>query len=190
VTGRASQDAGGDEVTPSVCVVGEGESALSPAVGEGAGDSSGVGVGVGVPVAVGLGEVVPCGDDVGPVVPDCVGVDVGLGLVAVPVPVGDAEGEPVGVGDSEEPGLAEGSADVVTPGEPSGAGGALIRMSTIWALKLSSCSVISTRLYDVIPWANCRSWFHTWPRASRSSSPGSCSTDSTSWLAMAAVMHW
>jgi hypothetical protein len=179
-------------VTPCVCV-GEGESVVSPAVGDGVGDGVGddVGAGVGVDEEVadglGSGDVAPSGvgDVVGSVEPGCVGV--GAGVVTVPVPVGDAEGVPVGVGDIDEPGLSEGFAVVVAPGATS-AGGALIRMSTIWALKLSSCSVISTRVYDEIPLASWRSWFHTWPRASRSSSPGPSSTDSTSWLAMAAVM--
>ena len=59
----------------------------------------------------------------------------------------------------------------------------------ISCLKPSSPAVISVRERELIVPANSISLFQTSPMAWSCSWPGSVSTDSTSWLAMAAVMH-
>jgi hypothetical protein len=94
----------------------------------------------------------------------------------------------VGDGDPEVPSVA--TDDVDSDGlswEPTG--GASSRMATISALKSSSRAVISVSEYAVISWAKAMSLPHTSPSACSCSSPGSLATDSTSWLAIAAVMQ-
>ena len=140
--------------------------------------------------AVGLGCAGEVVDVVGPcdVVVDGVPGCVEAGSV-VSWPVGAGAGTPAGEPDDVGSSTAPAERDAVASGELS-TGGALPRMATIWDLNASSWASISARERDVIVLANWRSWFHTSPSARSSSSPGSSSTESTSWLAMAAVMHW
>ena len=101
---------------------------------------------------------------------DVVGVLVGGGslLTSVGVPVGDS----VGVG------VASGNI-----------GGASPRIATISALNASSRVEISESEYVVMLCPNSVNLPQTSPSARNCSSPGVSSTDSTSWLAIAAVMQ-
>lgn len=106
--------------------------------------------------------------------------------VAVAVAVGSAV---PGVGEADPlPTACEDDADglAVLLGSPTGSA---YRMPTISDLKVSSWSEISISEYDVIDCANLINRFHTSASACSCSSPGVSSTDSTSWLAMAAVMQ-
>jgi hypothetical protein len=135
--------------------------------------------------ASGVGSAVVASPDVGSadVVPLWLGelsVEVGE-LVDGPLdaPVGD-----VSVLPSVPPPGGDG-VDVV----PDDTGGASWRIATISDLKASSCVAISGTEYDVMFLPNSVSRPHTSPSASSCSAPGVSSTDSTSWLAIAAVMQ-
>src|SRR4029079_17965932 len=109
------------------------------------------------------------------------------------VPVGlddDVVGdEPVGEGALLSVGVVP-VGDAVGGVVPGTTAGAVSRIATISALNVSSWVEICASVYDVMvrpKWANRP---QTSPSASSCSLPGSSSTDSTSWLAIAAVMHW
>jgi hypothetical protein len=72
---------------------------------------------------------------------------------------------------------------------PDGTGGALPRIAMMSALNASSRSETSESELAVICLPNWVSWFQTSPRARSCSFLGDSSTDSTSWLAIAAVMQ-
>jgi hypothetical protein len=78
----------------------------------------------------------------------------------------------------------------VAPGAVLGStGGASSRIAMISDLNESNCAAISASEYDVMDCPNSIRRFHTAARASSCSCPGVSSTDSTSWLAIAAVMQ-
>jgi hypothetical protein len=166
--------------------LGEALGELGGSLGDGGGSLGDVlGDGLGDPLVEPVGESV--GDSVGE--GDVEGPVVGGGDPVVGCPVGDGESVDPGVGDDDPVAVGDGPpvpvAEVVGWGPT---GGAAPRIATISLWKVSSCSMISVIEYDVIEAANARSWFQTAPRATSCSSPGSW-TDSTSWLAIAAVMQ-
>ena len=59
----------------------------------------------------------------------------------------------------------------------------------ISALNSSNWAEISASEYDVMDCPNSIRWFQTAPSANSCSCPGVFPTDSTSWLAIAAVMQ-
>jgi hypothetical protein len=95
-----------------------------------------------------------------------------LGAGSLVPPVGVPVGDGVGVG-------------VV----PADTGGAWSRIPTISALNAFSWAETSDSEYVVICFPNSVRRPHTSPSACSCSSPGVSSTESTSWLAIAAVMH-
>ena len=129
---------------------------------------------------VSLGLAVPVEDAAGA---ESVGDGGMLPSVGVPegVPAGVPEAVPVGVPVAVPVGEA-----VAVPG---GTGGASSRIATISALNSSSWAEIWASEYAVMLCPNWVSRAQTSPRASSCFCPGVFSTDSTSWLAIAAVMH-
>ena len=115
-----------------------------------------------------------------------------VGVVVVPFGLVDdgVGGEPVGEGSLLPVGGVP-VGDAVGGGVVPGAtGGALSRIATISALNASSWVEICASVYDVMVFPKWANRPQTSPSASSCSSPGVSSTDSTSWLAIAAVMHW
>jgi hypothetical protein len=129
-------------------------------------------------VVDGLDVVVPCVGEVGVVEVggDGTAVVVGAGEVGTGLVVDVVESLGPSVGDVED--VACGSIVGASP-----------MMVVISLLNASSWAVISLRLYAEMPRANSSRRVHTSPSARSSSSPGSPATVSTSWLAIAAVMH-
>jgi len=169
-------DGGGEDAGAAVVGSGDGGAVVESVGGSdvawvGAGSAGAVSVGVVSVGVVSVGAVsvlvVPVGLD-----DDVVGdepVGEGALLSVGGVPVGDA----VGGG--------------VVPGTT---GGAVSRIATISALNASSWVEICVSVYDVIVFPKWANRPQTSPSASSCCLPGSSSTDSTSWLAIAAVMHW
>ena len=152
---------------------------------EAVGDVGEVGA-AGLVGAVGDSEV---GDSVG-----STGVVISLGVGeldgdGVAEPVGDGVGDPVGAGSLLLPDGVVAGDGVEVWDVPDGTGGASPRIVRISALNSSSWATTSARVNDVMLFPNSVSLSHTAPSASSCSSPGVSSTDSTSWLAIAAVMQ-
>jgi hypothetical protein len=174
--------------------VADGDGAVGDPLGDALGDvGDSLGV-LGRPLGDGLADAL--GGSVGEPVGDGDAdgsVELGVGEPAVGCPVGDGGlcVEP-GVGDEDPGGAVDEEpplAGTVVLGWISPAGAAA-RIATISLWTVSSCSMIWVTEYEVIVAANSKSWFQTAPRARSCSSPGCSSTVSTSWLAIAAVMHW
>lgn len=141
-------------------------------------------------VVVSEGLVVGDDDGEGDVVSVVVSEDVSSGLgdvvgeVSLVSSVGDSVGLSVGLS------VGEGDGEVVDDSVVPLTGGAEPRIAVISVLNSSSRVAMSEREYDVMDVANSVNRVHTSPSAKSCWSSGVSPTDSTSWLAMAAVMHW
>ena len=171
---------------------------LGDGEGDGADDVVPVGDGDGVAVVgLGVGDVVvELGLDVGDVLGDSVGEPAGesVGLEdSVGLAESDGVAESVGSGVCD-PGPGDGDVDPPGLGETSSEGlgsisGAWARIRRISSLKASSRALMSEIEYVWIEPANWIRRPQTAASASSCSSPGASWTESTSWLAMAAVMQ-
>lgn len=150
-------------------------------VGVGEGDVVGDSVGVGDVVVVSVGD----GDVVVSVGGGGVVVVLGLGDVVVGLSEVVVVGVDVVVGSVVWSGVGLGGLLVVVPEACAG----VPRIATIWSWTEVSFTLTSSSEYDVIVRPNSIRSCHTACRASCFCSPGASSTDRTSWLANAAVMH-
>ena len=180
-------DAGGEDAGATVLGSGAGDGGGVVVVSDGGSDVVSAGVGsVGV-VSAGVGSVGAV--SVGAVSVGAVSVGVGsVGVVSVGLEDDAVEGEPVGEGALLSAGGAP-VGDAVGFDVSGTAGGALWRIATISALKPSSWVEICASEYAVMFLPNLASRPQTSPSERSCSLPGVSSTDSTSWLAIAAVMH-